>query len=252
MLCITLFVLLPLLYGIYLSFTSFSILRPNSQFVGFGNYAQLGADAIQGAAFTASLLFALAGAAISLPFGLAAAWVFSQDVLLVRWLRAAFSTPFVVAPALAGVLAVIFMNPVTGAMPFVLDEPSNARIGILLVDAWRWTPLICLVMIVVLARARAHGPLGTRETLSKVGGPLAALMLFRIIEGLKLFDLPYAMTSGGPASATMTLTLYAWRTSFLQFRLGYAAAMAVLLLLIILGLTVVLVWILRRTKLWSS
>jgi multiple sugar transport system permease protein len=127
-------------------------------------------------------------------------------------------------------------------IPF-LSNPNWALFSVILVDLWQWTPFCFLVFLAALqgvpdelyeaARVDGANPF---EMLKEVILPLLTptiiiVLLLRLAEAFKLFDIPFAMTGGGPGVATQSFSLLAFRTGLRFFDLGYASAMAYTLLI---------------------
>jgi multiple sugar transport system permease protein len=126
-------------------------------------------------------------------------------------------------------------------IPF-LSNPNWALFSVILVDVWQWTPFCFLVFLAALQgvpgelyeAARVDGA-NFLDMLKEVVLPLliptiVIVLLLRFAEALKLFDIPFALTGGGPGVATQPLSLLAFRTGLRFFDLGYASAMAYALL----------------------
>ena len=75
---------------------------------------------------------------------------------------------------------------------------------------------------------------------------IAIVLLFRILDTFRIFDKIYVMTAGGPGSATETASFYAYLTGFKYFRVGYAAAMSFLLLMVTVGIATTVAKVLHR------
>lgn len=249
------FALAPLVYAVYLSFTTLNLVRAVPADLTLASYQEVVTSPVFQAAVANTLLFAVVGGLSSLLVGIIAAWVFSYDMLVIRWLRGFFSSPFALAPAAAGLMGSLFFNAQFGFLTTLglestlLVTPHGARLAVILVDTWRWTPLICLVMAVVLSRTRAQMPDESNilALLRHARTPLLMLSCLRLIEGLRMFDVPMTMTAGGPANATMTITQLAYRAGFLNLNLGAGAASGVALLCLTLPLLgIILVVFLRQ------
>jgi multiple sugar transport system permease protein len=218
---------IPLFYTVYLSFNDYDVLTP-PVFIGLQNYSRLFGDSRWASMFALTLIYALLAALMSMLVGVFAAWVFKHDSLpLVRTLRTAFAAPLLFAPVAAGAIASLW--------------------ALLIVDTWRWAPLTCLVVIVLINQMpNAEGSF--RVVLARLIVPLSILFLFRLIEGFKLFDLIAIMTGGGPLSSTTNLTFYTYQMSVQRLDVGYGAAVAVVLLLLTLPPLWGMWWLARRRE----
>src|SRR5436190_1395822 len=143
-------------------------------------------------------------------------------------------------------------------IPF-LSNPTGALFSVILVDTWQWTPFCFLVFLAALQgvpdelyeAARVDGATFL-DMLKEVMLPLlmptiVIVLLLRLAESLKLFDIPFAMTGGGPGIATQSFSLLAFRTGLRFFDLGYASAMAYALLIAVMIIITVFFRRLRET-----
>jgi multiple sugar transport system permease protein len=141
-------------------------------------------------------------------------------------------------------------------IPF-LSSPGWALISVVLVDVWQWTPFCFLVFLAALQAvpeelyeaARIDGA-GAWDLLSRVLLPIlqptvVIVLLLRLAEALKLFDIPFSLTGGGPGAATQSYSFLAFRTGLRFFDLGYASTMAYGLLLVVM---VVITLFFRRLR----
>jgi multiple sugar transport system permease protein len=239
---------IPLFYTVYLSFNDYDVLTP-PVFIGLQNYSRLFGDSRWASMFALTLIYALLAALMSMLVGVFAAWVFKHDSLpLVRTLRTAFAAPLLFAPVAAGAIASLFFNPnIGGLRTELLVDPNQTLWALLIVDTWRWAPLTCLVVIVLINQMpNAEGSF--RAVLARLIVPLSILFLFRLIEGFKLFDLIAIMTGGGPLSSTTNLTFYTYQMSVQRLDVGYGAAVAVVLLLLTLPPLWGMWWLARRRE----
>jgi multiple sugar transport system permease protein len=124
----------------------------------------------------------------------------------------------------------------------------------MLTDVWQWSPFVLIILLAalnaipdqLLDAARVDGAAGWKlfiYVLWPMIVPAAAVALtFRFVDALKLFDIVYMLTSGGPASVTEVVSLYVYRTAFRFGQLGYASAMGVVLLIF----SSIAVWVVLR------
>lgn len=120
-----------------------------------------------------------------------------------------------------------------------------ALFSLVLADAWQWTPFVMLVMFAALQsipeyvyEAAKMDGLGRWQTFWRVTLPLLApaiwvIVVLRIVDAFRMIELIYLMTRGGPGGATETLSWYIYSTGFLNQDLGYAAAQAVVMIIVI-------------------
>ncbi len=257
---ILLFTLFPLLYSFGLSLTNYR-LGKNPKYIGFENYAEIlgiGEEepddkALSTASFSAFLF--LGSTATTLIFGTFVAWVFNHDLPFLRQMRAIITMPLFAAPIALGWLGVVIFNEQAGPVNNILQgiglerinwfiEPWPARFAVMFTDMWQWTPF---VFIIVLASMQAipddlyeSARLDTKSnwvlfrsiTFPMIAPALGTVMLLRMVESLKIIDIPFSLTRGGPGSVTQTYVYYAYEKGLIgSFQLGEAAALAYLLVI---------------------
>jgi multiple sugar transport system permease protein len=127
-----------------------------------------------------------------------------------------------------------------------LTDPTMAFISIIIVDTWQWTPFMFLILFTALRTlpvepfeaARVDGASAWRVfrdvTFPMLLPATMGVLLLRSIEAMKLFDIVYYMTAGGPANATSTLSLLAYYMGPQSDNYGYAAAISVVLLVMVM------------------
>lgn len=124
--------------------------------------------------------------------------------------------------------------------PDWLGEPGYAMLTIILAAVWEWTPFVVLFILAGLEGLPASpyeaikidGANWLQEiwylTLPLLKPIIGVVVVFRIIEGLKIFPLVFSLTEGGPGSSTEEITFYVYKQGFSYLRLGYASAAAML------------------------
>ena len=142
--------------------------------------------------------------------------------------------------------------------PWLTDQ-TLTMFSLVVADVWQWTPFIMLVILAGLNalpeyvyEAAAIDGLSDWQQFRLVTVPLLMpvmliVVLLRIMDAFKLFDLVYTMTQGGPAGATETMSFYIYMQAFNFFELGYAAALAILMLVLITIISQIFVrWMYRE------
>jgi multiple sugar transport system permease protein len=141
----------------------------------------------------------------------------------------------------------ILANAKPWLLPFM---PSTAFMAVVAADVWEWTPLIILIVLAGLkavpqdqleaARVDGAGPVRTflEVTLPNIKGVLLIAVVVRFMDNVRLIDLIYVLTKGGPADTTKILPFYLYNVSFRYFEFGRGAAIGFILLLftIIMGM----------------
>jgi len=181
-----------------------------------------------------------------------------------RFFRSVFTMPIFTAPIALGYLGLTIFHEEVGAVNTVLRALgmvhlpawfSNAwlaRMSIVLVDIWQWTPFCFLIFLAALQgipedfyeaarlETRSAWRVFRHITLPILKPTIVLVLLLRITDAFKVFDIPFTLTGGGPGTATQVLTMYAHRQGMRFFNHGYAASIAILLFLLVMGIILTL------------
>lgn len=257
----------PLGYSLYLSFTDKEIVRPDYTIVGLENYLDLVSNSDYTTALRNTLVFVALAVTIELLLGLALALALQRQRRLRDLTRAFLLTPMFVTPIAVGLMFRFLLNQQLGAIPAALDVfgvtidffgPQLALLTIVAIDVWQWTPFMVLLLLAGLESlprqpfeaAKVDGAsvwlTFRRVTLPLLRPVIAVAVLIRALDAFKVFEYVFATTRGGPGNATDTIQYQIYRTAIQFFRLGEAAAMAFVLVVIVLGLVVLLYRLLLR------
>ena len=263
----------PLLMQAYISLTDWSPLSGQSwtqawQFWNtFANYSDLLGDGRLWAALGRTALVMAVCVPIEFMLGLGLATLFMDDFRGKRVFYSILIMPMMVVPAVAGymffmlvqsggpvndILSMFTGSPVTIAW---LSDPTLALVAVMVADIWQWTPLMFLILLAGLVgvpedQVRAATLLGanplqrfTSIVLPRMKTIIGIALAIRVIECFKIFDTLFIMTGGGPGVATETISVYIYKIATQDLIWGYVAAIALAILIV---LSVVCVWALRR------
>jgi raffinose/stachyose/melibiose transport system permease protein len=263
-LLLALFLFYPFVYGLDLSLSRTNGLEVTGS-VGLEHYARaLFGDGVFRIGLVNTLLFTGAAVVLQTGVGLGLAVLVTGARRGRTLFQLAFVAPFVLAPVAAGMVWKFMYAPFFGVLPSIgngldvdlstfapLADPALALWAIVLVFAWRFAGFS---MVVYMAGIRAIPPeyyeaaelegIGGLARLRRVTWPLLwpqtfALTLLTTIGTLRTFDLVWIMTAGGPGHATETVATHVYTTAFRSLDLGYAQAMATILMLLIVALAIV-------------
>jgi multiple sugar transport system permease protein len=263
------FFLVPLGMTVWMSLNEWPLLaRPH--FAGVANYARL----LQDATFWSSLRFTVVYTlAVTPPLFLVAfglALLVKRRAPLVGLFRTVYFLPVVIGMAVASLLWVWLLNDQVGVIndvllrlhligePLVwLDTTRTALAGIVVMVLWKaagFTMVLLLVGMQAIPEdleeaARIDGAGWWKRTLH-VTLPLlrrtfALALMVSIIGSFLAFEQFFILSHGGPHNSTISIVYWIYRTAFVSFRLGYAAAASVILLLTLVLLSVLQLWLLR-------
>lgn len=252
------FTIFPLLYALYTSLYSFRFGQFN-QFIGLQNYKRLFTDANLHADLRITLIFVASTVLTEMLLGFALALLLNREMYGRSVLRAILTLPLFATPVAIGYLGITIYLETNGPLNSLiralggqgipwLSHPTWALIAIILIDIWQWTPFVFLVSLAGLQNvpedlyeaARVDGA-SSWQLLRHITLPLMTpilwlIFLLRTVESFKVFDIPTALTLGGPGRATEVYSLYTYRTALRFFDHGYAAAQGFFLLFLVMAI----------------
>jgi multiple sugar transport system permease protein len=263
------FFVVPLAMTVWMSLNDWPLLgRPH--FTGLGNYLRLLHDRSfwSSLLFTAEYTLAVTPPLFLVAFGLAL--LVQRRAPLVGAFRTAYFLPVVIGMAVASLLWVWLLNDQVGVVSDLgmrlgllreplqwLDTTGTALSGIVAMVLWKASGFTMVLLLVgmqaipedLLEAARIDGASWWQRTLH-VTLPLlrrtfALALVISIIGSFLAFEQFFILTHGGPRNTTISVVYWIYRAAFTSFRLGYAAAMSVILLLILVLLSVLQLWLLR-------
>ena len=249
----------PLIYSVYVSLFDFYLPRPHRRaFVGLENYGTVLTDARFWASMRITGIFMFFSISIQFILGTALA-VFFFDEFRGRSAKAVYLplilVPMMIAPVVVGYVWRLLYQVEFGPLNYMLLQigisrlaftasADTALLSIIVADIWQWTPFVTLVMLAGLValpqelfEVTEMDGASTWQRLRYVMLPLltrviAIILLIRLLDSFRELDKIFIMTQGGPGTVTETVSYYAFLTGFKFFRIGYAAAMSLLLLLV--------------------
>lgn len=258
--------LTPFIFLLYNSLTRWNLQRAymGQAFIGLENYRLMLGDPLFWDALKITAAAAVFIVVIQLTLAMLLALLFSRDVPGRRVLRSLFLLPLIMTPVVVGLTWRMLYNSDLGMINYVLGSvglpqplwlasPAWALPSIVITDTWIAVPFVTLMFVAGLQSlsldpreaARVDGASPVRIffdiTLPQLRPLIFLALLFRVTDAIRLFDLIYVMTSGGPANATQTLNLYAFKVGFTFLDIGYGSALAVVLMAICIGVSMVLV-----------
>lgn len=249
----------PTIFALVTSFRRYNITRPREgfPFVGFENYVHVLTDSTFWSSLFLTAKFYVAVLPIQVVLGLAIALLLHKPGmgLLKSLARVTLVVPLATTYAVVGLVGRLIFNrdfgvanqalSVFGLGPIDwLSTQDGAFAAIVIMDVWQWTPFCALIFLAGLSMVPGEIEEAARlETSSKLAllrhvqlpyllPGLTAVMILRSADVLKLFDMVFVMTRGGPGSATDLISIYIQRVGFRIFDLGTASAQAILLLIL--------------------
>ncbi len=270
----TAFILYPVLYSVRLSFHEWSGYTPEwGAFVGLGNYLELARDAVFWQAVKNTLVFVLARTPFEVGIGYGLALLLNRAMRGRAVLRTLFFVPVVMSLIVVTLIFQRIYETNTGflntflrnigldalAHPWLAD-PSTALWAVIGVSVWKNVGFSLVILLAglqglpgdVVEAARVDGA-NTSQLVLRVITPLmmpviALTTLLSIISGLKVFDLIFIMTRGGPVYSTEVLATLLYRQAFELNNMGLASAVSVVMVAIVMGTAVMQFAVIRNTE----
>ena len=261
-LLVVVFLVGPFYYMVYTALTdlSFADASHAGAFVGFDNFRKLiRNDPFFWASFLLTLKFVVIAVGLEFLLGFALAFLIFRFVASQRLLTTLLLIPMMIAPVAVGLIWRLLLQGDFGMLTFymrkvgllaqnaaVLSAPDLVFPAIVAIDVWQWTPFVTLIMLagmMSLPRAPFEAAMMDgakpfqifRDVMLPLLRPVIALvLLLRGIDAFKEFDKVFLMTGGGPGTLTELVSIYAYRVNFRSWDLGYGAAVAFMIYLVVL------------------
>ena len=254
---VLIFTMFPLLYSLRLAFMRARLGAPQT-FAGLDNFARAFSDYRFWDALQVTVFFVVVSVTLTVLFGLGLALLFNRPIRGQRVFRSLFTMPLFAAPIALGYLGLTIFHEQVGAVNTVLaalgvvnlpkwfSDIWMARLAIVLVDTWQWTPFCFLVLLAGLQSlpdeiyeaavldSSSGWDLFRYITLPLLSPVLFTVTILRMVEAFKVLDIPFSMTNGGPGAATQTYSYYIYLTGLRNFNQGYASALGYLLLIVMI------------------
>ena len=258
---------------IYMVTAAFQTISPNPdiprEFAGVANFARMPGDAEFLTSLRNTVIFTVSAVATEFLLGLGLALLFDKYIRRLNFLKTLLMMPMMLPPIAVAITWKLIYQPQFGVLNelmFRLGLPTQAWAGdvnlamfsIIVADVWEWTPFIFLLMLAGLASlpqepfeaAEIDGASAWRQfwdlTLPFLKPVIAIALLLRIMDAVRLFDLVFILTRGGPANATETLSLYIFKVAFTFVDIGYAAAISLFVLVVTIAFST---WFIQRMRL---
>ncbi len=248
----------PVLYLLWISLLDWDLQRAGRAFVGLANYAGALQDRRMWEALAHTLVIMAVAVTAELVLGLGLAEVLAGSLPGKRVVIPLLILPVIMSPIVAGygwrMLWDTQYGPINQLLGWLLGRPvtlvwlinsKTVYFSLIVTEVWQWTPFMFLALLAGLVaispeihEAAAIDGAGRWQRFWQITLPLIrplmlVALLIRALDVFKIFDTVFSLTFGGPGTFTETITLYVYLLGFRNFRLGYTAAMAVLVLALV-------------------
>ena len=252
----------PIFDAFYLSFYDWKIGTPISKapYVGLSHYIRMASDPDVLESIWVTIRFGFWTITIEMVVGVGLALLLEKPIRGASIFRTIFILPLMVSPVVVGLIWrylfdarigwINYYLGLIGIEPQVwLGDAELAFFAIVFTDIWQWTPFIFIIIIAglqalpseVLEASRIDGVNWWQQIffvkLPMIRSILVIALLMRLIDVFRALEVMYILTGGGPGRATELLSLHIYNRAFDTQQLGYAAAISVLLILLVFGLS---------------
>jgi len=267
-LLILIFSIYPLLFSLWVDFVNYDFQIPGHAFVGLQNFVQVVNDPLAWSSLVLTAILSVTVVAIEFVLGLALALAMVKMFRGRGVVLSILIIPLFISPVIVGQSWALFLQRPFGPADYLLGqllgrpvtiswvgEVPWAYIAIVVADVWQWTPFMFVILLAGLSAIPSHlyeaaelDGVRAAQTFRYVTLPqLAPIILlaitFRLLDAVKLFDVIFMLTGGGPGTATYTMSFYLYQIGFQQFHLSIATAGSWLFLIL---LSVVIMALVRR------
>jgi multiple sugar transport system permease protein len=272
---IALFGVVPIVWSAVMSFQRSTLLTPSTPSAGLSNYRQMVHDPIVAQAIQHTLIYTALFVPGTMAAGLFLAVAMNRKIRLISLYRTAAYATMAISTISEAIVFTWLFDPSYGIVNYglsrvglpqqqFLNSPSEALYVIVAMTIWGWTGFAVVVYLAALqgiprtlieaASIDGAGPWRTfrRVTLPLLSPASLFLSVWLTINALQLFDEVYLSTQGGPLNATTVLVYYLYNQAFQQFNFGYASAIAYVLFLVIIVITVIQFRVGRRFTYYRS
>jgi len=262
----------PLIYVVTVAFQNYQVLIPvPHRFVGFRNFEKIFSDPLFWSSLGVTAWFIAGVLVLQFPVGFGLALLLNrlrrhQDLLATLLL-----IPTIISTSVASFQWVQLFNYQFGPINYLLGllrlpqptwtaDPSLALPCLIFVDFWQWTPFMTLLLFAglrslptgLIDAARVDGSTAW-QIVGRIYLPLlrpviGIALILRTLMAFKLFDVIYVLTSGGPGTVTENLAYFTYVQGFRYFNMGYAAALSLLQLVVVVVLAKALIRLTRRSR----
>ena len=268
-----LFSIIPFLYTIYYSFTDYTDMNPiNLHFVGLKNYIKVLQTPVMLAAIKNSVIYAILLTGFQTLLGLPLAFVLNQKLKSRNLLRAVFFFPAVFSSLIIGYLWNFIMSSSDfGLINNILHQlglgtlnfftSKNALYSVILTQIWQWTGWAMVIFLANLQSispdlyeaADIDGANGLKKfmyvTLPLMCPSVKIVIVTGLIGGMKVFDIIYSMTSGGPGDATQTVMTVMMKKGISEGFYSTGSAFGVCFFIIVLAISAIVTKLMGK---WSE
>jgi ABC-type sugar transport system permease subunit len=267
----TAFILYPLANLIYFSLTDWNGVEATKEFIGLRNYIEMAQDSLFWSSLRNNVVWVVFGTVVPIAIALFLAVLVSGHTVGSTVFRTIYFMPQVVPLVMVGIIWSWIYSPVFGALNSALEaiglealtrgwlgDPEIALLSVLAASIWRSIGFVFVIILAGLQNvdmelmdaARIDGANAWQRfrnvTVPQLSNVLTMVTAILLISGFQVFDIIFVMTGGGPANSTQVIATYTYQSAFLENRVGFGAALSVVIAAISLVATLIFLRIRER------
>ncbi|OCX65668.1 sugar ABC transporter permease [Thioclava sp. SK-1] len=261
---LVIFTMIPFVGSFYLSFTDYNLMDA-PRWTGLKNYIELfTSDRTFRKSLSVTLIYVFTTVPLKLAFALFIAYILNYKLRFINVFRTAFYVPSILGGSIAIAVLWRYIFASEGLVNMVLvslgiepvnwfGDPTNALLTISLLRCWQFGSAMVIFLAALQSVDKSLYEAAEIDGASKFTSfvfitiPLITPVIFfnlimQMVQAFQEFNGPYIITQGGPLKSTYLLPLYIYDEAFRRFDMGYASAIAWVLFIIIMALTLVAFW----------
>jgi multiple sugar transport system permease protein len=264
-------ILYPFGLGLFYTLFDYSASKPQPDLVGLENYTTIfGQPAFWRSAWV-TVLYAVGATAVELVLGVGVALLLNRGTRTGRVLEKVLILPLMIAPVIAAIMWKLMLQPSVGVVNYLLrpfglgnvqwtDTPTGALLSSIMVDVWVYTPFVAILALAGL-RSLPRSPFEAaavdgaswwftfrKLTLPMLWPYVLVAVIFRFMDSLKVFDIIYALTEGGPGDSTVVLQIRAYLEAIRFQRYSFGISYMIVLWAVVYLVSMALVRYLGRVQ----
>jgi len=256
----------PLAYSVWVAFVNFDFQIPGHAFVGLQNFEYVVEDPIARWSLLTTAFLSVSSVALEFLLGLGLAIAMTRTFAGRGVIMLILIVPLFVSPVVVGQIWSLILQKPYGPFDYLVGQlfgPTEVSwltgspwkfLSLIVADVWQWTPFMFVILLAGLTSVSpelyeaaeldgvSRWQIFWNITLPQIAPLILIAITFRLLDAVKLFDIIFIMTGGGPGTSTYTTSFYLYQTGFQHFHLGQATAGSWLFLI----LTAVLITFLVR------
>ena len=262
--------LFPFLYTILVSFQNITLIEQDQAFAGFIHYERMFGDERLWEAILHTAIFTVVALPLELILGLMMARLFLNDLPFKSLFLGLLIIPAVISPIVAGSMWKIMFDDRYGPINEIISwfasehvtilwtvKPQWVYPAIIICEVWEWTPFMFLILLAALSNvdrslieaAEIDGAslwkVFVHISLPVIWPVMVVALIIRALDLVRVFEIVFQLTRGGPGNLTETISIYMYITGFQQFETSYMGA---LVFLVIVLLSAIVIFALRRVE----